>query len=196
MSATLQERWIQGLVAVQILVFALALLTRKSVAIQTCIFGLASKWCSLQSIAARAISARCALQLYRGLCVSFAAGIVFMGERLNKLGHKHWRDFSGQNYFDPSGVFFGVMVSGPLILTLFVILVSLTCIAMPLQAAAATAARIGLIVCLRNGLHAPQINYLRTCTQLLIRAKRAELKHRARQRAREQGASSEAKKDK
>lgn len=54
---------------------------------------------------------------------SRAVGIVYMGERLNKLGARHWRSFAGQNYFDPRGVFYSVMVSGPLMLAMFIVLV-------------------------------------------------------------------------
>ena len=53
-----------------------------------------------------------------------AAAIVFMAERLNGLGAKHWQRFSGQDYFDPRGVFFTTLVSGPLVLMMLIVLVS------------------------------------------------------------------------
>ena len=64
-----------------------------------------------------------------------AASVVFMAERLNGLGAKHWQRFSGQDYFDPRGVFFTTLVSGPLVLIMLIVLVricrggprSLTC---------------------------------------------------------------------
>jgi hypothetical protein len=53
----------------------------------------------------------------------FAAAVVYFGERLNAVGAKHWRAFAGQPYFDPHGAFFAAVVSGPLVLTLFTVLV-------------------------------------------------------------------------
>ena len=46
-----------------------------------------------------------------------------MAERLNSLAARHWRQFSGQNYFDPNGVFLSAVLSAPLVFTMFVILV-------------------------------------------------------------------------
>ena len=48
-----------------------------------------------------------------------------MAERLNGLGSKHWQRFSGQDYFDPRGVFFTTLVSGPLVLIMLIVLVSI-----------------------------------------------------------------------
>jgi hypothetical protein len=48
---------------------------------------------------------------------------VYFGERLNAVGAAHWRAFAGQPYFDPQGAFFAAVVSGPLMLTLFTVLV-------------------------------------------------------------------------
>ena len=53
-----------------------------------------------------------------------AAAIVFNAERLNALARRRWRSFSGQNYFDPNGVFWSALVSGPLLLVMFIILVN------------------------------------------------------------------------
>jgi hypothetical protein len=53
-----------------------------------------------------------------------AAGITFGAERLNALGAKHWERFSRQDYFDSRGVFFSVLVSGPLVLVMLLVLVS------------------------------------------------------------------------
>jgi hypothetical protein len=50
-------------------------------------------------------------------------GTVFVGEQLNTLGRKHWQSFASQNYFDASGVFFTSLISGPLLLLLFILLV-------------------------------------------------------------------------
>ena len=46
-----------------------------------------------------------------------------MAERANRLGKRHWQRFSRQNYFDDSGVFMSVLVSGPLLLVMFIVLV-------------------------------------------------------------------------
>lgn len=51
--------------------------------------------------------------------------MVWSAERLNKLGRRHWGSFAGQQYFDPSGVFMSAVVSGPLLLIMFVVLVRL-----------------------------------------------------------------------
>ena len=61
------------------------------------------------------------------LCIMHAmhaASVVFMAERLNGLGAKHWKRFSGQDYFDPRGVFFTTLVSGPLVIIMLIVLVS------------------------------------------------------------------------
>eukprot|EP00983_Pelagomonas_calceolata_P030023 939842-Pelagomonas_calceolata.AAC.1 len=61
----------------------------------------------------------------RSACLrsSQVRGTIYMGERLNALGAKHWDKFASQNYFDQNGVFFSTMVSGPLLLLLFILLV-------------------------------------------------------------------------
>lgn len=46
-----------------------------------------------------------------------------MAERLNKLAAQHWESFSKQNYFDRRGVFFSTLVSGPLLVVMFIVLV-------------------------------------------------------------------------
>lgn len=51
------------------------------------------------------------------------ATIVFFGERLNALGAARWRSFAGQPYFDEHGAFFAALVAGPLVMTLFTVLV-------------------------------------------------------------------------
>jgi hypothetical protein len=49
---------------------------------------------------------------------------MWMGEHINRLANKHWQSFSRQNYFDRRGVFFGAVVGLPLLVTMFIILVS------------------------------------------------------------------------
>ena len=46
-----------------------------------------------------------------------------MAEQLNLLGRQHWARFSTQNYFDPQGVFMSTLVSAPLLLIMFTVLV-------------------------------------------------------------------------
>lgn len=55
-------------------------------------------------------------------CV-LAALIVFMAERLNTLLAQHWKSFAKQPYFDPHGIFFSAVVSAPLLLVMFFLVV-------------------------------------------------------------------------
>ncbi|PNW87543.1 hypothetical protein CHLRE_02g142150v5 [Chlamydomonas reinhardtii] len=87
--------------------------------------------------------------LIQGTIFLIAAATVWGSERLNALGAEHWQSFAGQNYFDRTGVFMSVLVSGPLLLAMFIVL----------------------------------INYLISCSAMLVEAKRKELKYKARQRA-------------
>ena len=48
--------------------------------------------------------------------------VIFLAERVNGLAATHWRSFSRQNYFDERGVFASAVLSGPLLLTQFVVL--------------------------------------------------------------------------
>jgi len=56
--------------------------------------------------------------------LSSAAAVVFCAERINSLGAQHWRSFARQPYFDPHGIFTSTLLSGPLLLTMFVILIN------------------------------------------------------------------------
>ena len=51
--------------------------------------------------------------------------MVYNAERLNGLLAKRWRSFATQDYFDEHGVFFCALVSTPLLIDMFVILVGL-----------------------------------------------------------------------
>lgn len=53
-----------------------------------------------------------------------AGAVVYFGETLNHLAAQHWQKFAGQNYFDEHGIFYSIVVSAPLLLIVFVILVS------------------------------------------------------------------------
>jgi hypothetical protein len=52
---------------------------------------------------------------------------VYNGETLNSLGAEHWRSFSKQPYFDGNGIFYSAVVSAPLMIIMFIILVSPSC---------------------------------------------------------------------
>ncbi|KAL6769924.1 hypothetical protein ACKKBG_A32895 [Auxenochlorella protothecoides x Auxenochlorella symbiontica] len=53
-----------------------------------------------------------------------AAPLVYFAERLNGLAASHWQRFSSQNYFDAHGIFLSAVLSAPLLLVMFVILVN------------------------------------------------------------------------
>lgn len=50
---------------------------------------------------------------------------VWLAEHLNAWAATHWKTFSRQNYFDPSGLFISVVYSGPLMVLCIIILVRL-----------------------------------------------------------------------
>ncbi|PRW60822.1 Transmembrane 18 [Chlorella sorokiniana] len=50
--------------------------------------------------------------------------IVYCAERINRLAGQHWRAFAKQNYFDPQGIFTSAVLSAPLLLIMFVLLVN------------------------------------------------------------------------
>jgi hypothetical protein len=52
-----------------------------------------------------------------------AAALVYLAERINKLLASRWRLFSQQQYFDEQGVFTSALLSAPLLLNMFIILV-------------------------------------------------------------------------
>jgi hypothetical protein len=49
---------------------------------------------------------------------------VFNAERINSLAARHWRSFATQNYFQSHGVFTSALLSAPLLLTMFTILIN------------------------------------------------------------------------
>ena len=57
-------------------------------------------------------------------CEMFAASTVYMAERLNAYLAANWQTFAKQPYFDEQGIFFSAMVSAPLLLTMFLLVVS------------------------------------------------------------------------
>jgi len=55
------------------------------------------------------------------LAIFFACcSAIFMAEKLNAYAGENWKDFSTQNYFDRNGVFLGVVLGTPLLVTLTV----------------------------------------------------------------------------
>jgi len=54
-----------------------------------------------------------------------AVSLVAMAERINSFCAAHWKDFATQNYFDPHGVFAGIVFCAPLLLLLLFQLVRL-----------------------------------------------------------------------
>lgn len=53
-----------------------------------------------------------------------AALVVFNAERLNSLAAQHYQSFTDQPYFDKHGIFFSALISAPLLLSMFILLVS------------------------------------------------------------------------
>lgn len=54
---------------------------------------------------------------------SIAVVLIYNAESINKLAMKHWKSFSTQNYFVGNGVFTSVMLSAPLLMSMFTILI-------------------------------------------------------------------------
>eukprot|EP00298_Acanthocystis_sp_HF-20_P030096 c9152_g1_i1.p1 GENE.c9152_g1_i1~~c9152_g1_i1.p1 ORF type:complete len:161 (+),score=37.42 c9152_g1_i1:25-507(+) len=52
--------------------------------------------------------------------------LAFLGSYFNEIGHKNWKEFATQNYFDKQGLFISLVFSTPLLLnTLFIVLHSI-----------------------------------------------------------------------
>ncbi len=69
------------------------------------------------------VTRRCGLRS-RLLLLTFMAGVVRSAEWANKYGARHWEEFATQNYFDEKGIFISLMLSAPLLLMAFVMLIS------------------------------------------------------------------------
>jgi transmembrane protein 18 len=52
------------------------------------------------------------------------AALVRSAEFLNQLGSVHWKKFATQNYFDKHGVFLSIMLSAPLLLDSFALVIA------------------------------------------------------------------------
>lgn len=138
--------------------------------------------------------------------------IVYNAEALNKLGRQHWQSFAGQNYFDPTGVFMSAVVSGPLLVVMFIVLVR------GRKGEKGRGGRLGQLrrchvwgapapglgqflcwcpapnptCCVHPCVAVPQINYLVSCAGMLVQAKRKELIHKAKRRQREEAGAAGA----
>ena len=54
----------------------------------------------------------------------FACLLVFVSEHINTAASLQWKNFATQNYFDKQGIFMGIFLNAPLLLILFVQMVS------------------------------------------------------------------------
>uniref|UniRef100_A0A7S1T5J4 Transmembrane protein 18 n=1 Tax=Tetraselmis chuii TaxID=63592 RepID=A0A7S1T5J4_9CHLO len=61
---------------------------------------------------------------FQGAAFFFCAGVVKFSERINSYLATQWEKFATQPYFDTRGVFISAVMSAPLILIMFVILIN------------------------------------------------------------------------
>lgn len=93
---TWSEKFILGLIGFQIFMFLL---------------------CYFVSRRSKALAPRLVVMVFIG-------AVVRSAEWLNGLGARHWEKFATQNYFDRRGIFVAIMLSGPLLLDSFLMLIS------------------------------------------------------------------------
>ncbi|KAJ8759078.1 hypothetical protein K2173_003316 [Erythroxylum novogranatense] len=103
---------------------------------------------------------------------------VYFAERLNKVLSENWRTFASQNYFDPHGLFLSVLWSGPLLVIAMIILVSLCTRNLIFFHFWSLLCFIFCQVCCLFLIL--QVNTLLSLCYLIVKWKRAELRHRAR----------------
>lgn len=60
----------------------------------------------------------------RMLLLFFVAVMVRSAEMLNRYGANNWETFATQNYFDEKGIFISIMMSAPLLMVSFIMLIS------------------------------------------------------------------------
>jgi len=60
----------------------------------------------------------------RIILLVFIGVFVKSSEYLNMYASRHWEDFASQNYFDERGIFAGIMLSAPMLLNAFIMLIS------------------------------------------------------------------------
>lgn len=58
------------------------------------------------------------------ILLAFMGCTVRSAEYLNSYGSKNWEQFATQNYFDDRGIFISIMLSGPMIIMAFIMLIS------------------------------------------------------------------------
>lgn len=97
---------------------------------------------------------------------------VYLAENMNALLAYNWQSFAGQNYFDAHGVFVSVLWSGPLLVVAVIILVRFFHPCFLFQ--------FGVFFPYCFPISCIQVNTLFSTCQLMVRWKRAELRHRAR----------------
>ncbi|KAF8719668.1 hypothetical protein HU200_024412 [Digitaria exilis] len=110
---------------------------------------------------------------------------VYMAEKINRYLGEHWKSFAGQNYFDRPGVFISVVWSGPLIFISIVSVVSKNMLALMLSFCllCRNAYLQFSLWCLYDYVSTLlpfQVSTLIALCRLMVKWKRAELRHRAR----------------
>ncbi|KAF8779412.1 hypothetical protein HU200_002681 [Digitaria exilis] len=110
---------------------------------------------------------------------------VYMAEKINRYLGEHWRSFAGQNYFDRPGVFISVVWSGPLIFISIVSVVSKNMLALMLSFCllcrnAYLQFSLWCLYDYASTLLPFQVSSLIALCRLMVKWKRAELRHRAR----------------
>jgi hypothetical protein len=56
--------------------------------------------------------------LFAMICI-----LVFSAEYINAFAQEHWKEFAGQDYFDKRGVFTSTLLSGPLLISGFTLMI-------------------------------------------------------------------------
>lgn len=116
-----------AILATHAVTFSLVLLLRNNSTFLTVVFVAASEWADGHASAHGSCSGQAHMMRSTKLCpparVADAVLLVLFGETLNSLAAQHWESFAGQPYFDSNGAFFTAVVSGPLMIILFLILV-------------------------------------------------------------------------
>lgn len=133
----LQERWLVGLLSFHALLLLTVIIFRKNWRVQGATFfgigappalgrhrGVLAGRRSVQRPVHHFITRSCSSAHPHPRLRCLAGGIVYNAERINGLAAKHWRAFAGQPYFDGHGIFTSAVLSAPLLLAMFVILIN------------------------------------------------------------------------
>ena len=139
----MQEPWLVALLTFEFVLFLVAIFLRKNTYVQTVLFFFCGEFCWHGSTLAlirncrfhRATTIPCrwhaAVRSERltpppipcNLICPPAAGTVRCAEMINSYLATRWTDFATQPYFDTRGVFVSAVMSAPLMLIMFVVLV-------------------------------------------------------------------------